>query len=59
MITSKLTRKAQTTIRQPVRTALRLTAVGQSDYEIVRRDTNALRGRHTVGAEWTTEHSTR
>ena len=34
MITSKLTSKAQTTIRQPVRTALRLVDGGELAYEI-------------------------
>jgi len=51
MITSKLTTKAQTTIPQPVRTALRLRAGDELIYEIVGQRvilTKASRGSKTV-----------
>jgi len=63
MITSKLTTKAQTTIPQPVRVALRLEAGDELAYEIVDERvilTKAKRGRKTddpfrTFSEWSSE----
>jgi antitoxin PrlF len=67
MITSKLTTKAQTTIPQPVRAALRLQAGDELIYEIVDERvilTKASRGGKTddpfrTFSEWSSEADTK